>query len=105
MSALLASVRESHTKVAEYADECNKMGIRILPPDINYSQYDFSVEHDGIRFGLIGIKNVGNQAIQAILDARSQGGPFTDLYNFIQRVDSRVVNRRVIESLVQAGAL
>lgn len=105
MSALIASVRESHTKVAEYADECSRIGIHLLPPDINYSQYDFSVEQDGIRFGLIGIKNVGNQAIQAIMEARSQGGTFTDLYNFVKRVDSRVVNRRVIESLIQAGAL
>lgn len=105
MAALMASVRESHTKVAEYADECHKIGIRILPPDINYSHFDFTVEKEGIRFGLIVIKNVGNQAIQSILDARAQGGSFRDYYDFIQRVDIRVVNRRVIESLVQAGAL
>lgn len=105
MAALMASVRESHTKVAEYADECAKIGIRILPPDINHSLLDFSVEKEGIRFGLIVIKNVGNQAIHAILDARAKGGPFKDYYDFIKRVDSRVVNRRVIESLVQAGAL
>lgn len=104
MASLLASVRENQTKIAEYAEECQRIGIRILPPDINNSQYDFSVEQDGIRFGLIGIKNVGNQAIQMILDVREQGGVYTDLYNFIKRVDNRVVNRRVLESLIQAGA-
>lgn len=105
MAALMASVMESHAKVAEYAEECRKMGIKILPPDINRSQLDFSVEKEGIRFGLIVIKNVGNQAIKSILEARKKGGEFRNLLDFIRRIDSRVVNRRVLESLIQAGAM
>lgn len=105
MAALLASVRESQMKIAEYAEECQRLGIRILPPNINHSLYDFSVEQNGIRFGLIAIKNVGNQAISSILEARDQGGLYKDLYDFVKRVDIRVVNRRVMESLIQAGAM
>jgi DNA polymerase-3 subunit alpha len=105
MASLLASVMGSHVKVAEYVEECRKIGIRILPPDINRSEIDFSVEQNGIRFGLIVIKNVGYQAIRSILDAREKEGPFKDIYDFIHRVDTRVVNRRVLESLILGGAL
>lgn len=105
MAALLSSVMGSHDKISEYVEECRRMGIPILPPDINRSQMSFSVEEEGIRFGLIAIKNVGLQAIRNILSEREKGGSFSDLYNLIHRTDPRTVNRRVLESLIQAGAL
>lgn len=105
MSALLASVMGNHEKIAEYVEECRRMGITILPPHINLSKMSFSVEAGKIRFGLIAIKNVGLQAIRNILEVREKGGPFSDLYDLIRRTDPKTVNRRVLESLIQSGAL
>jgi DNA polymerase-3 subunit alpha len=80
------------------------MGIEVLAPDANESARDFTVVEEGIRFGLAGVKNVGEGAIDSILAARKEGGPFTSLFDFSARIDSGRVNRRVVESLVKCGA-
>lgn len=103
LAAQLSTVMGNQAKVAEYMDEAKKMGIPIYPPDIQRSDYGFSIEQNGIRFGLAAVKNVGNQAIQVIIDARVKGA-FTDLRDFCRRLDLRICNRRVLESLIQCGA-
>ncbi|MBH5317241.1 DNA polymerase III subunit alpha [Paenibacillus sp. GSMTC-2017] len=103
MASMLASVTGNMRKTAEYADECRRMGIPVLPPDVNESSTSFTPVGQAIRFGLASIKNVGSQAIDAILKER-QEKPFESLLDFSKRVDLRVVNKRVMESLIQAGA-
>jgi DNA polymerase-3 subunit alpha len=105
MSALLTSERENTEKIVKYIEECRQMRISVLPPDINQSGSYFQVEGDKIRFGLAAVKNVGEAAIQAILSARSQQGGFASLFDLCEFVDLRVVNRRVIESLIKSGAM
>jgi len=105
MAALLTSEREDTDKIARYIEECRQMKIPVLPPDINLSASDFRVEGDKIRFGLSAVKNVGEAAIQSILSARARQGRFTSLFDLCEAVDLRVVNRRVMESLIKAGAL
>lgn len=104
MAALLSSVSQHLEKVAPYLEECRRLGIKVLPPDINESGVDFSVGDGHIRFGLAAVKNVGRAAVEAILAAREAGGPFTSLADFCRRVDLQVVNRRVLESLIRCGA-
>jgi DNA polymerase-3 subunit alpha len=108
MAALLTSVGGSSDKVALYVAECRRMGIQVLPPDINESDEVFTVvNHQGtkaIRFGLAAVKNVGKGAIQCVLEARKDG-PFLSLTDLCERVDLRSVNKRVLESLARAGAL
>lgn len=113
MASMLASVTGNQRKTAEYVDECRRMGIDVLPPDVNESSVTFTPVGAaeggrspvrGIRFGLAAIKNVGTQAIEAILQERKDG-PFEDLADFCRRVDLRVCNKRVIESLIQGGAM
>ena len=104
MAALLTSVMESADKVPFYIAECQRMGIKVLPPDINESRENFIVKNSNIHFGLAAVKNVGKGAIQAILAARDQEGPFKSLQDFCKRVDLSQVNRRVIESLIRCGA-
>jgi DNA polymerase-3 subunit alpha len=110
MASMLTAVMGNHRKVAEYIDECRRMKLEALPPDVNGSGVVFtpvvSTETGGseaIRFGLAAIKNVGTQAIEAILGER-KNGPFESLLDFCRRVDLRVCNKRVIESLIQGGA-
>ncbi|GKU75785.1 DNA polymerase III subunit alpha [Paenibacillus sp. L3-i20] len=103
MASMLASVTGNMRKTAEYADECRRMGIKVLPPDINESSTSFTPIGQAVRFGLASIKNVGSQAIDAILKER-QEKPFESLLDLAKRVDLRVVNKRVLESLIQAGA-
>jgi len=105
MAAMLTANMGSHRKVAEYVDECRRSGITVLPPDVNESGVTFTpiAQHGRIRFGLAAIKNVGTQAIEAIIQARREG-PYADLLDFCRRVDLRVCNKRVVESLIQAGA-
>ncbi|MFH1239292.1 MAG: DNA polymerase III subunit alpha, partial [bacterium] len=103
MTALLTSEMGDTDKVALYIGECQEMGIKILPPDVNQSRADFTVVQEGIRFGLAAVKNVGEGAIESIIKAR-QDGKFISLYDFSKRVDLRAVNRRVIESLIKCGA-
>lgn len=103
MAALLTTVMGSQGKMAEYIEECRRMGIAVLPPDVNRSGRTFRVEGEAIRFGLEAVKNVGTQAIEAILRERKRR-PFRDLFDLCARVDLRHVNRRVLESLIQCGA-
>lgn len=103
MAALLTSWLHSSGKVAQYVDDCRKMGIRVLAPDVNESFHRFTVSDGQIRFALSAIKNVGIAAIQTILQTRSNQ-PFADLLDFCRRVDTRSCNKRVIESLIRSGA-
>jgi len=104
MAALLTSEMGDTDKIVKYIEECRAMGTRVEPPDVNVSAVQFSVAGDTIRFGLAAIKNVGEAAMQSILRARSADGSFRTLEDFCTRVDLRLVNRRVVESLVKAGA-
>ncbi|RJE91112.1 DNA polymerase III subunit alpha [Paenibacillus sp. 1011MAR3C5] len=104
MASMMASVTGNMRKTAEYADECRRMDIEVLPPDLNESSVSFTPVESAIRFGLASIKNVGTQAIDAILRER-ENGPFASFLDLCKRVDLRVVNKRVLESLIQAGAL
>ncbi len=104
MAALLTSEMGDTDKIVKYIEECRAMGIRVEPPDVNVSAVRFSVAGDTIRFGLAAIKNVGEAAMESILATRQQDGPFRSLEDFCARVDLRLVNRRVLESLVKAGA-
>ncbi|MCX8033238.1 MAG: DNA polymerase III subunit alpha [Thermoleophilia bacterium] len=105
MAALISSVMDTKDKVPFYVNVANEMGIEVLPPDINESVLDFRVVQGRIRFGLNAVKNVGETAIRNILEAREKDGPFTDLFDFCQRVDLNIVNARAIESLVKSGAM
>lgn len=110
MTALLSVERHNTEKVGLLIAECRRMGFEVLPPDINHSGLDFTIEEqpDGrsaIRFGLGAVKNVGEGPVEAILAARQEGGPFRDLDDFCRRVDLRQVNRRALESLIKVGAL
>jgi DNA polymerase-3 subunit alpha len=86
-------------------DECRRMGIRVHPPDINQSAADFTVNHEGIRFGLAAIKNVGRSAIESIVETRKETGPFKTVFGLCEKVDLKSINKRMLESLVFAGAL
>ena len=111
MAALISSVMSTKDKVPFFVARCEEMGIEILPPDVNVSDHEFTVEaHDSesrvgnIRFGLDAVKGVGYQAVEAIKRAREDGGPFTSLWDFCERVDCRTVNKKAIEALVKCGA-
>ncbi|MGH7312940.1 MAG: OB-fold nucleic acid binding domain-containing protein, partial [Candidatus Rokuibacteriota bacterium] len=104
MAALLTSEMGDTDKIVKYIEECRAMGIRVEPPDVNVSQVTFSVSGQAIRFGLAAIKNVGEAAMESILATREKDGSFQGLEDFCARVDLRLVNRRVLESLIKAGA-
>lgn len=104
MAAMLTSVVDSSDKVGVYIEQCRRMGIPILPPDINASSASFSVDGKAIRFGLSAVKNVGDGAIAEIKNREAAGGPYTSLEDFCSRADMRAVNKRVIESLIKCGA-
>jgi DNA polymerase-3 subunit alpha len=104
MAALLTSEMGDTDKIVKYIEECRAMGLRVEPPDVNVSAVQFSVAGDTVRFGLAAIKNVGEAAMQSILKSRSAEGTFKTLEDFCARVDLRLVNRRVVESLIKAGA-
>ncbi len=104
MAALLSTESGNSDKVVKYLNECRELSIRILPPDINESHRDFTVTPDGIRFGLAAIKNVGESAIEAILEAKTQHGYFSNLTDLTRKVDLGKLNKRVLEGLVRAGA-
>ena len=103
MAALLTEDMGNTDKIVKNISDCRDMGIEVLPPDINSSGLSFCVRDTSIRFGLGAVKNVGEGAIEAILDARSTGS-FVDIFDFCERVDLRRVNKRVVESLVKCGA-
>lgn len=103
MAALLTSIMDNSDKVGSYIEECKKMGIQVLPPDINESGLNFTAVGDNIRFGLGAVKNVGHNAVEHIIALR-EDGPFKNLIDFCERVDLHLVNRRMIESLIKSGA-
>jgi DNA polymerase-3 subunit alpha len=103
-AALLTVERGDSDKVAEYVTDARRMGIEVLPPDINESRSDFTPVGNVVRFGLYGVKNVGDGAVQAIIKEREASGPFKDLYDFARRIDAQWINRRAFEHLIQAGA-
>lgn len=104
MTALLTLDISRADKVIKYIGECREMGIEVLPPDVNESFREFTISGEKIRFGLGAVKNVGDSAIEAIVEARDREGAFTSLLDFCTKVDLKRVNRRVIESLIKAGA-
>jgi DNA polymerase-3 subunit alpha len=104
MAALLTSVRDDKDKSALYLNECRRMGIKVLPPDVNESQADFTPVGTDIRFGLAAIRNVGANVVEAIVDTRGSHGRYTDFGDFMAAVPAVVCNKRVVESLIKAGA-
>jgi DNA polymerase III subunit alpha len=104
MAALLTSEMGNTDKVVRYITECRDLGIKVLPPDVNQSEKDFSVSPEGIRFGLAAIKNVGEGPLETILEARGTDGPFQSFFDFCHRVDMRRLNKRALECLIKAGA-
>ena len=104
MAALMTSVLDSATKISGYINECKEMGIPVLPPDINRSVDNFSVEPEGIRFGLGAVKNVGRNLIRTMVSKRSDG-PFKSLEDFLQRMGEGELNKRAVENFIKCGAL
>ncbi|SHO50460.1 DNA polymerase III subunit alpha [Desulfopila aestuarii] len=105
MAALLSCDMTNTDKVVMYINECREHDIEVLPPDINESFKDFTVVNDRIRFGLAAVKNVGESALDSIIEEREQNGKYSSLSNFCNRVDSRRVNSRVIEALIKSGSM
>jgi DNA polymerase-3 subunit alpha len=105
LAALMTSVKDKTDKLVEYLEEAKKVGIAVLPPDVNESRIDFAVVGEDIRFGLGAIKGAGEGAVRSIIEARERDGRFADLFEFVKRVDSRLINRKVFEALVKCGAL
>ncbi|MDQ3777562.1 MAG: hypothetical protein M3310_01650, partial [Actinomycetota bacterium] len=104
MAALISSVMSTKDKVPFFVSRCEDMGIEVLPPDVNESGHDFKVVGGNVRFGLDAVKGLGYQAVEAIIRARGEGGPFTSIWDFCRRVDCQAVNKRCVESLVKCGA-
>jgi DNA polymerase-3 subunit alpha len=104
MAALLSSVLDSSAKIAEYIAECRENGISLLPPDINESEVGFTVSGGNIRFGLAAVKNIGRSFIETVSKERSDNGPFTSLQDFCSRMYRHDLNKRMVESLIKAGA-
>ena len=104
MAALLTSVLDSSTKVAEYIAECRELGIQLLPPDVNESDANFTVSGGNIRFGLVAIKGIGWGAIEELVNERSANGDFASFEDFCRRMSGKELNRRAVENLIRAGA-
>ena len=104
MAALMTSVIDNPGKVSEYIYSCRQMGIKILPPDINKGEGSFSVDSGNIRYGLAAIKSIGKPVIESIIKERKNGGPFSNLKDFIERLSGKEVNKRTIESFIKSGA-
>ncbi len=104
MAALISSVMDTKDKVPFFVAKAEEMGIEILPPDVNLSDHEFVVVGNNIRFGLDAVKGVGYQAVEAIKEARREGGPFDSIWDFCSRVDCKCVNKRAIEALIKCGA-
>jgi DNA polymerase-3 subunit alpha len=104
MAALLTSEKDNRDKIIKYFSSCKEMGINVLPPDINESQSDFSISGEHIRFGLAAVKNVGSGAVESIISVRKNEGNFLTFDDFINRVDLRKINKRMIESIIKCGA-
>src|SRR4051812_27504660 len=104
LASLLTSVKDDKDKTAVYLAECRAVGLKVLVPDINLSESDFTAREQLIPFGLSAVRNVGEGLVEKIVSERQASGPFTDFYDFCERVDAMVLNKRTIESLVKAGA-
>ncbi len=104
MAALLTSVKDDKDKSAVYLNECRRMGIKVLPPDVNDSDFDFTPRGSDIRFGLSAVRNVGANVVDSIIATRSSQGRYSSFMDFIDAVDASVCNKRVVESLIKAGA-
>ncbi|MFZ9796130.1 MAG: DNA polymerase III subunit alpha [Candidatus Nanopelagicales bacterium] len=104
MAALLSSVKDDRDKLAIYLNECRKMGIKVLPPDVNESLSEFAPVGKDIRFGLSAIKNVGENVVDSLINSRIKHEKFKDFFDFLNKVESTVCSKRVIESLIKAGA-
>ena len=104
MAAVLTSYTGKTDKIVHYVSACRQDGIQVLPPDINESGKEFTATKEGVRFGLAGIRGVGEGVAEAIIAEREAGGPFKNLHNLVERVDSGTANRRVIEALIKGGA-
>ena len=104
MAALMTSVIDNPGKVSEYIYSCRQMGIKILPPDINKGEGSFSVDSGNIRYGLAAIKSIGKPVIESIIKERKNGGPFSNLKDFIERLSGKEVNKRTIESFIKSGS-
>ncbi len=105
MAALLTSVTGSTDDVVKYINECREMGIAVEPPDINVSDANFTPHGAAIRFGLAAVKNVGHNAIESIVAGRKKSGKYTSFFDFCESVDLRLLNKRVLESLIKSGAM
>src|SRR5450432_1469599 len=105
MAALLTSQTGNTDNVVKYINECREMGIPVEPPNVNVSDAFFTPHENAIRFGLAAVKNVGRNAIESIVTARKEVGKFTSIFEFCEKVDLRMLNRRVLESLIKAGAM
>jgi DNA polymerase III subunit alpha len=104
MAALLTSVKDDKDKSAIYLAECRRMGIKVLPPDVNDSDSDFTPRGEAVRFGLSAIRNVGENAVESIVESRRAKGRFETFHDFLTKVEAGVCNKRLIESLIKAGA-
>ena len=104
MAALISSVMSTKDKVPFFVAQCEDMGIEVLPPDVNQSGHDFKVVEGNIRFGLDALKGLGYLAVEAIIRAREEEGPFTSIWDFCRRVDCQAVNKKASDSLVKCGA-
>ena len=104
MAALLTSVLDNTGKVIEYSAECQRMGVRVLPPDVNASESGFTVQGQDIRFGLLALKNVGRNLIATVVKNRQENGAYRGLYDFCKRMYGTELNRRAVESMIKAGA-
>ena len=104
MAAVLSSFMDNNDRLTRYIDSCNSFGIKVLPPDINVSNLEFTPTDEGVRFGLAGVKGVGEKVVSEIIAERDAGGPYTSLHDFVARLNARSYNRKTLEALVTAGA-
>ena len=105
MAALMTSVKDNVTKVSEYIMSCRQMGMKIVPPDINEGEGGFSVSDGAIRYGLSAIKSIGQSVVDEIVKERNERGPFRTLEDFVERMSTKEVNKRTLESFIKAGAM
>lgn len=104
MAAVLSSYMGNTDKLIRYISSCNHSGIKVLPPDINTSNVEFTPVDEGIRFGLVGVRGIGNNVAEEIVRERKENGPYSSLHNFVNRLDSKCYNRKTLEALIKGGA-
>ena len=104
MAAVLSSYMGNTDRLIRYIASCNHNGTPVLPPDINSSNAEFTPTDDGIRFGLVGVRGVGANVAEAIIEEREANGPYTSLHDFVNRLDAKCYNRKTLEALIKGGA-